>query len=116
MAITNGTFVAKLGQAPGDPAPAVLVTLDLDNNYPAGGYPDFKATLLAAVKDEIGAGDIDILHIGQNNSPGSAAAKSVPMYDRVADKLVCQDWAGSEHTGGSDLSSVVGLELVVWYK
>ena len=116
MAITNGTFVAKMGQAPGDPAPAVLLTLDLDNNYPAGGYADFKATVIAAVKDDIGGGDIDILHVGQNNSPGDPAAKVVPMYDRANDKLVCQDWAGAEHTGASDLSSVTGLELVIWYK
>lgn len=116
MAITNGTFVAKMGQAPGDPAPAVLLTLDLDNNYPAGGYADFKQTVLDAVGDTIGKGDITILHVGQNNSPGAAGAKTLAMYDRANDKLVCVDFAGAEHAGAADLSSVVGLELVVWYK
>lgn len=116
MAITNGTFVAKMGQAPGDPAPAVLLTLDLDNNYTADGYADFKATVLAAVSGQIGAGDIDIVHVGQNNSPGSAGAKTLAMYDRTNDKLVCYDFAGAEHAGAADLSSVVGLELVIWYK
>jgi hypothetical protein len=113
MAITNATFKTKMGQAPGDPMPALVMTCDLDASYVTGGYANFKATVLAACKAEVGT-DISILHVAQNNVPGTPAV--VVKYDRTNDKLVCYDWAGAQVANATDLSGIDQIELVIFYK
>jgi len=109
MAISNVSRVAKAGSAPGDPVYHDIVTMDLDNVYPSGGYPAFEAS----VKGQIGEGRT-ILAVRANNSPGTP--KVFPFYDRDNDKLLMHDWAGAEFSGSSDLSGVVGLELDIMSK
>lgn len=109
MAITNVAIASQSGGAPGNPEYTDIVTLDLDNSYPAGGYPDFNAS----VKDAIGP-DRTIMHVAQNNYPGTTKVEA--KYDRANDKLVCFDGAFAEIAGAVDLSGVVGLELVITSK
>ena len=108
MAITNVALTDHIGYAPGQPTFVDVVTLDLDATYPAGGYPNFTATVEAI----IGKGK-QILHVGFNNTPGTT--KVYPLYDIANDKLVMNDWAGAENVV-VDLSGCVGLELVIFSK
>lgn len=109
MALTLLASQAKAGFAPGDPMYIDVITLSLDNSYPTGGYA-FDALFASSI-----AKGRTILGVTQNNEPGSV--KIHPRYVRSTGKLMAiVQSTGAEVAAAVDLSSVVGLELVVLSK
>lgn len=113
MAISNVALVGNQGLGHTSKVHFLnLLDLDLDNNYPAGGYAGIGASLKAAIGT-----DKTIIGFLQMTDGGGYNLK----YDRANDKLkVLQGAAGAgpdeEVAGGTNLAAITNVEFLVWSK
>jgi hypothetical protein len=91
------------------------ITLDLDDDYPTGGYPD-GGGFTALVKTALGNQNITVVDVKRANAGGGYQY----VYDRVNDTLMVYLYPTSagpmtQVPDETDLVAITGVELIVYW-
>lgn len=120
MTIGTMTFSDMTGDKPKAPMFAVDVSFPGDDNYPAGGTPDFNELVRDAIDTHMKAlPDANVrgrMNVSVVSVAGSDSGQYVPSYDAVNDKLFVRDGGSATWAEASGDLKAITFKLTLLCK